>query len=707
VPLRTREHALEKESRLAFEVLLPERWVYRRKDDDDYGIDGEVEVFRDDGVGIGLTFLVQLKATDEKSPDKGLARSVPLDRASYYRSLALPVLMVRYLAAHEQTYVRWFHLQMAFGRARGRKSTTFRWTSEDLWDEGRGWRLADEAQTFLELRSAAMRLPMPLRLDIEPAETWSAGEGEIALSVMELLERTPDVLAQTDGLPSAATASMRIRPQRVSVELGGVTGATVELGSGYEPGPGGEQLARDGLVAAALAFESIGQAGTASRLATAYLPGSTLVRHDDVVWALAASLSRARLVRESLDLSDTLDTMDTTSVEASLPFTFPAIAHAAALTEPELERYREVMRARITRREAAGRRQGAALECFNLGNHHRVRGEPHQALELYDRAAGLDPSYEEYPHYWRERANVLFFAARLDEQAHAYDGETTEFRRLFEEAIDAYERAVAMGDDPWDQALLADTLLHAGRYEEAEAAFAAYLGSSERQLELADGEWYLKTLVLPEIVERRGYRRQERRLREAEHLAGSPTGDDSPAERRALSERAFELDALSPLAWFNLGIALHEEGQVDEAATAFLAAGLFSYFDVEAWSNVFMHHAFSGELDLLPVLLATGQMLTRRQLVPALRDLARRQDPKFPREQFLQALADQVAALADSRADTFELRQLEGGGRVRGIELPTATHRERPAEPLNVRGAGRNDPCPCGSGRKYKRCHGR
>ena len=34
--------------------------------------------------------------------------------------------------------------------------------------------------------------------------------------------------------------------------------------------------------------------------------------------------------------------------------------------------------------------------------------------------------------------------------------------------------------------------------------------------------------------------------------------------------------------------------------------------------------------------------------------------------------------------------------------------RERKLEPIRVeKKAGRNDPCPCGSGKKYKNCHGR
>lgn len=30
----------------------------------------------------------------------------------------------------------------------------------------------------------------------------------------------------------------------------------------------------------------------------------------------------------------------------------------------------------------------------------------------------------------------------------------------------------------------------------------------------------------------------------------------------------------------------------------------------------------------------------------------------------------------------------------------------RPARATNPRKIGRNDPCPCGSGKKYKKCHG-
>jgi len=39
--------------------------------------------------------------------------------------------------------------------------------------------------------------------------------------------------------------------------------------------------------------------------------------------------------------------------------------------------------------------------------------------------------------------------------------------------------------------------------------------------------------------------------------------------------------------------------------------------------------------------------------------------------------------------------------------MPPPQQRQ-PIEPVRVeKKAGRNDPCPCGSGKKYKQCHGK
>lgn len=69
MPKRPAKHQIEDQSRARFRLLLPEAWVFRDITPD-YGIDGEVEIFDDTGKSTGLSFLVQLKASESKSKDQ-------------------------------------------------------------------------------------------------------------------------------------------------------------------------------------------------------------------------------------------------------------------------------------------------------------------------------------------------------------------------------------------------------------------------------------------------------------------------------------------------------------------------------------------------------------------------------------------------------------------------------------------------------------
>jgi hypothetical protein len=88
MPKKSREQDIERQSRIRLESLLPDWLIYRRKDEDDWGIDGEVEEFgKKDRLTTGLTFLVQLKSTDQRELHKALRRSVSRDHLTYYRRL--------------------------------------------------------------------------------------------------------------------------------------------------------------------------------------------------------------------------------------------------------------------------------------------------------------------------------------------------------------------------------------------------------------------------------------------------------------------------------------------------------------------------------------------------------------------------------------------------------------------------------------------
>jgi hypothetical protein len=65
---------------------------------------------------------------------------------------------------------------------------------------------------------------------------------------------------------------------------------------------------------------------------------------------------------------------------------------------------------------------------------------------------------------------------------------------------------------------------------------------------------------------------------------------------------------------------------------------------------------------------------------------------------------DGNVALACVRQIAHEVRRTlnEQLGHLLGAEHSS----DEPLSPFLLAGVGRNDPCPCGSGRKFKRCHG-
>ena len=61
-----------------------------------------------------------------------------------------------------------------------------------------------------------------------------------------------------------------------------------------------------------------------------------------------------------------------------------------------------------------------------------------------------------------------------------------------------------------------------------------------------------------------------------------------------------------------------------------------------------------------------------------------------------------------SRYRTEKSQAGSGGGDPLLTKPPVGPQQQQRMEPIRVeKRAGRNDPCPCGSGKKYKNCHGK
>jgi tetratricopeptide (TPR) repeat protein len=617
------------------EEALDPRFVFHVRQPPEYGIDGDVEEFDEQERATGLHFFAQIKGTDEPDLAKALAVQIDLDKADYYRSAGLPVLMVRYHSPSTSLFARWFHQYDPYYSRGGKRTLTFRWEEGDAWTDAMRAKLAAEARAFLELRAASLRLPRPVYLSTEGA--LGLDVAEISLALRAAAAKRPDVMEFRGGDPPAGAVSVAVTDEELVASLGNVTKAVLHFDGPYDPGGNGERLANDAFLMVALAFEHLGQDDATTRLAMTYAPDSDLVTDEDVVGALSAAMGRAHRITEALRLADQLDDpADPDLDSAALTFTFPALYHRASLTGAELDEYRRVLERRVERRKEVGHAQQIGRAYMNLASFHRSNRRPDRAASYYEQALRHDPGYEHRAHYWYELGGALWG------------------RRQYGRAADAYGRAIELGtSEPLAPALQADSLLYAGQYRAA----LEMLEEFNRQGVEQDGEYRLKELVARTIVKRLGIDSQDRRLtralREAE--GDQPQSAEEWAEQ---SIRQLREDALWGSAWLNLGTS--DAARLDPTASlgSFVAATVLIPADYEAWFRAIVTAFLLPHEPVFTDLLVAGRRLGGDPLITHLVRGLSEHVPRVPRQRFVEKIEAVLAEHQEPPVRAFTVRMI-------------------------------------------------
>jgi tetratricopeptide (TPR) repeat protein len=657
MPKRKRTQRIEEESRRAFAGALDERFLFR-DDVPDFGIDGSVEEFDHNDNATGLRYFTQLKATDAEETENALKRSIPIEHANLYNSLPLPLLMVRYLASSDELYVRWWHNPLPGKRPpkANAASLTFHWSAADRFEAGDSDRLAEEARGFLELRSASP--PLPFFFEVATEDTpFGLTDAEIELALKAQAKKRPDVV---ELRWEKATGRIFVDGKLAVIELSGTRAASYELGESYDPGVEGEQLAIDLMALTATALARWGQSELAARMASTFFASSTLAAQPEAALLLSGSMTDARRLSEALAIAEEIDASGLPAEKnTSFFFTLTPRRHGGSLSDAEKAEYVTAISRRIERREGVGEEIEASREAVSLANFLRVEHDGPAAVELYERAAQLDPEYLQRVHYWHELAGVFFFSGRYDESAKAY------------------AKTLELGGDEWAALLRADALMFAGAYAEAREAFRAAVGQIE-SFERGS-EYPLKIGLLDTLIDECGLARQERNLPAAKALLEEVIKDDWVAERDQLVAKCWEaidVDGLDPIAWWNLASATEKEGDLEVAGLRFLYAALCQPVDAEAWAFSFLHLWSAERHELLPMILTTGERLTGGRVLPEINRLMKEAvDPK-ERGELISALGMMVEELADPRSDGFELRFVRSGEEVESVEIRGARTRE-------------------------------
>ena len=559
MPKRPRQHQLEDESRIAFRRILPKAWVFRDTMPD-YGIDGEVELFDEGGHGTGHLFKVQLKATDAVDLNRVLTIQLRLDTVRYYRSLGLPILIVRYHSQSQKLYHRWFHTFDPYYGKRGKSTVTFHLLPEDAWTNDTSERLASQLEAIRRIRSPQISLPVEFLLTARDPEIHGIPVAKIMSEIRSEARKLPGVLKITSVEPPHALPSITIGSDMIVADLVGVTSFTWHTSNGYRNSDTLSRFPFDVLVAVAIALARAGHVNIGARMAEEYAPHSSIISHPQITAMVVRCMAQAQRITEALDLSEKLFERPELGMAAQV-LMWPALIHCDSLSPSEREFLRRYLQKRVERAEEAGDRRLTATAHYNLGNHLRST-KFRSALHHYRKAAEYDPGYLERSYFWRELAGILFGCRR------------------YHLATRFYERAQQLGERGNCPALLADSLLFSGRFRESLDAFHTYFQTAEKP----DPEWKLKARVLHAFQDTLRFDDQRRQRITALTLASTEIKSSVEESREQLIE-ALNHDALCNLAWFNLGVLENRAQNKEAAFFAFLTAALIDAHDVEAWCN--------------------------------------------------------------------------------------------------------------------------
>ena len=494
MPKRPRQHQLEDESRNAFRGALPKQWVFRDSVPD-YGIDGEVEIFDENGRATGLLFKVQLKATDESDLKRALVVRLERDVDRYYRLLELPTLIARYHAPSKKFYVRWYHTFDLYYARSGKKTISFRLALEDEWSSETSLKLVTELQLFRRLNSSELPLPIHFTIGAKRPIIHGVQSAKIISALRKAAEELDGIIAFTSVVPKHAHPRIEMNSDKTLIDLAGLKTATFHTRNKYPKDLALTGFPFDILLFVALVLARAGHNSVAALIISQFADRSKVVEYPQMAIELTVCLARARRVTEALRLSEKV--LDTKGAWfGSQILSFAPYMKKGPLSKGETDDLMQLLERRVEHAEKLGQPWNVAVAHYNLGNMIRTRS-PRRAIHHYRKAAEYDPGYTERQYFWRELAAILFE------------------RKRYELAAMFYKRAMEKGEENESQVLYADALMFAGKYKDSEKAFESYLSSKTAINDPWVSEWRLKLLLLKEIRTKLGIEAQKRQPSEA------------------------------------------------------------------------------------------------------------------------------------------------------------------------------------------------
>lgn len=641
MPKRTRSHQLEDESWKALDSSIPSNWVLR-KPSSDYGIDGEIEIFDESGMSTGLLFFVQLKGTDIVDQKKALEHRFYLDTIGYYRSLQIPVLLIKYHSPSKKLFYRWVYEIDPYYTRKGSKSIKVVFPKKNRWSIDKASDIVTQIIIFRKLISPKVPLPIEFHVLFLGEESFNTPKGLISSMIVDAAKPLSDIIVFNFNTPNLLVPKIIISDDLISVDLACITSFNLHHPSDlYSKEDNIKYLPHDIIVGVAMALNRLGHSNVAAELAYNHILSSGLLDNYKAIFEVVSCFTLGRRVDMALKVAEKLlETAEDKNLY--LVFSLPAF-QKIEMTDNELEAFKKLLLRAINKSKELKFFKQTGSCHYNLGN--RLWGgsweNDREAFYHYRMAQKFDPYYKNREYFWRELAGILFNLKKYSCS-----------ERFYKEAI-------SLGANLEVLALRADALMFAGQYKAALDLFKEY----EKNVEEIEPEWALKSWFLKGLIKTLGKDNQIRKVNEAKTIAA--ISKSPPKEAKSKIDKAINLDGLCSLAWFNQAVNQIAEKNYDDAFTSFLITGIVQPNDVEAWSNTILC-IFNGTegLNMLPSIFSVAYRINGEELIKnfAKKIEEQSQIPKAEKAKIINLIADYTRKFEKNRKEKPVLRWIEPDG---------------------------------------------
>lgn len=581
---RVKQHEIEDISRAKFQLALPRNWVYRDKPKD-YGVDGEIEIFDEDGKPLGLVFWFQLKATESSRASTILNVSLKIETLKYFKALDVPVLLVRYSGYDDTIYSKWVSNVDLFLAKDTARTFNIKLSEEDKWTETSSQELIDYLSKIRVLKSGSFKFPLPISISINDIVIREISKGVLQIQIQKELKRYSDYIQLVPLSENLVDISLTADELKISLmELSGSSFHNIALRNKENFV---EDLVKDILLGISFSLINLNHTEYGANIIFENNLESRLLERHDLLEYLIVPLFNSSYFEELLKL---VERILLENENANLYIITQLILLYERKTENKkknlaIERF---LKARIENAKLKRDNQLIGISYYNTGNYYSRKERFLNAISNYNLARKYAPIYLKQSYFFSEIASILFNSHR------------------YKSASKFYSISLELKDDIQILGCYGDSLMFSGNYEDALTNFNTYLKNTK----VARYEFILKRNCLNYFISKYRIFSQLRDTAKANQYVDSLNpANDSIIEDL---EEAFKIDLLCGLAWFNLGITHSNMKNNTDASLCFAMSGMINDGDIESWRNA----TISAFDNCVPKEIFTLIILTAYELNP-------------------------------------------------------------------------------------------